>query len=263
MLLLFKRGWRRLRTSQTLKVLTLEFIVVLAGVLCAQMLQGWFADREERNRAEVAVRGIGVALHNSAELAQMRLAMNLCMRDRIERVRDALASTPIDQSALDWVRVPEQNILDDPGIAASRPLITKVYGPEAMASFSLIEFAFDNLYVGQNDELAAWSTLALLNPQNGPISPELRGELQSALAQAQRANRLMAEVSGLMDNYTASMNTPRHEATIASFGKSYKLCAGMVGFSNEDHQAAAARGELPDGTALHPRVVAELAAGIR
>lgn len=261
MLLVLKNGWHRLRRSQTVKLLTLEFVVVLAGVLGAQLLQGWFAEREERARAETSVRGIGMALHNSAELAQIRRAMALCMRNRIEQVRDALATTPIDQAGLDWVRVPEQNILDDPGIDAARPLITKIYGPEAMASFSLVEYAFDNLYAAQDDELAAWSTLSLLNPENGPVSPELRGELQAALAEAQRTNRLMFEVSGVMIRYTSELETPVHQNTIDGFAQSYKLCADMAGFTIEDHSAAAERGELPDGTPLHPRLIEDLAAG--
>ena len=255
MLVAIKARWDRLRASQTAKLLVLEFLVVLAGVLAAQMLQGWLSDRAERNRAETQVRGIASALHNAAELAVIRQRMAVCMRDRIERVRDALASETIDQSRLEWVRVPEQNILDDPGIDIARELIVKVYGPDLLVRFNLIDFAWDYLYIGQNDELAAWQELALLHPANGPVDPALRARLKGALADAQRANRMMFEVSGMMRTQSTAMGTPIHENTIENFAGSPKLCASMAGYTLEEHAAAFEEGTLPDGTEIHPRVL--------
>lgn len=260
MIVAIKHAWKRLTASQTLKLLVLEFLVVLAGVLCAQLLQGWFADREERARAETTIVGIGTSLHNSAELAQVRGLMHVCLRDRIETLRDALAEPVIDQSQLAWVRPTEQTIQDNPGIDAARPLITKVYGAEQMMRFSLIEFAFDQLYAGQTDELAAWQTLSLVNPANGPVPAELRGDLQLALAEAQRSERLMYEVSGIMAANSQALGTPVHENTVWQFSQSPKLCASMAGYSQEEHREALARGELPDGSPIHPRVLAEVVA---
>lgn len=263
MLAAIKSRWSRLTHSQTVRLLFLEFLVVLAGVLAAQLLSGWFADREERARAQNQIEGIATALHNSAELAVIRQRMDLCMIDRIERLRDVLAAGEIDQEGLEWVRVPEQSLLDDPGIAAARPLITKAYGPEAMIGFNLVEFAQRNLYTGQDEELAAWETLSLLHPENGPVAGDLRGELQLALADARRANRLMAEVSGLMRNTTEQMGTPVHDHTIEGFARSPKLCANMVAYTGEQHAAARSRGELPDGSAVHPRALDRVSSGIR
>ncbi|MWV27321.1 hypothetical protein [Aurantiacibacter rhizosphaerae] len=258
-----KSAFRRLSKSHTAKLLVLEFIVVLSGVLAAQLLQGWFAEREERARAQNQIEGIATALHNSAELAVMRQRMNLCMIDRIETLRDALAAPQIDQDSLTWVRVPEQNLLDDPGIEAARPLITKAFGPETMIPFNLVEFVYENMYIAQDAELAAWSKLSLLNPENGPVGPDLRGEMQLALAEARKSNRLMIEVSGMMRNYSRQLGTPVHEHTIEGFATSPKLCAAMVAYSDDEHAAAAERGELPDGTQVHPRALERVASGIR
>ena len=228
--------------SQTIRLLFLEFIVVLAGVLAAQLLQGWLADRAERDRARTQVQGIAMSLHNSAELALIRQRMTVCMMDRLERITEVLAQDEIDQSALGWVRVPEQNIMDDPGIEAARPLITKVFGPEIMMNFSLIEFAFDKLYEGQDIELAAWDRLSILNPDNGRVGEGARGELQLALADARMANRQMLEVSGLMRQQAENLGTPFHENTINSFATSPKLCANMVAYSDDEHSEALERG---------------------
>ena len=262
MLAALKSGMKRVGLMQTARLLFLEFLVVVMGVLVARLLQEWFADRDARARAKIQVEGIAGALHNSAELAVMRQRMGPCILDGLERVGDALAQDRIDQSALGWVRVPEQHIMDDPGIDAARPIITKVFGPEKMMHFSLIEFAYDKLYQGQDRELAAWDRLSLLNPANGPVRKSVRGDLQLALADARQANRLMWEVSGIMRTQSKGLGTPVHEQTIRSFAGSPKLCAKMVGFTPEQHAEALQRGELPDGTAIHPKALERLATGI-
>ena len=262
MLTALKSQMNRLASMHTAKMLFLEFIVVVMGVLVAQLLQEWFADREEHARAQIQVEGIARALHNSAELAVMRQRMGPCMLDGLERVGEALAQDRIDQSALGWVRVPEQNIMDNPGIDAARPLVTKVFGPEKMMHFSLIEFAFDKLYEGQDKELAAWDRLSLLNPANGPVREGARGDLQLALADARQANRLMWEVSGIMRAQSKGLGTPVHEQTIQSFASSPKLCANMVAYTQEQHAEALKRGELPDGKAIHPQALQRLTTGI-
>lgn len=262
MLAAMKSGFDRLATGQTVKLLFFEFVVVVLGVLVAQLLQEWFADREERARAQTQANGIAVSLHNSAELAVIRQRMGPCMLDRLEQVGEALAQSSIDQSALGWVRVPEQTILDNPGISAARPLITKVFGAEKMMTFSLVEYAFDKLYEGQDKELAAWDRLTVLNPASGPVRESVRGDLQLALADARQANRLMYEVSGLMRAQTEAMGTPVHANTIKGFSGSPKLCANMAGFTDEQHAAAMKRGELPDGTTIHPKALERIGKGI-
>ena len=260
MLVAIKSAWHRLSTSQTAKLLVLEFIVVLSGVLAAQVLQGWFAEREERNRAEARLAGITDALHNSAELAIIRRRVNICMLDAIERVRDVLADPGADRSGLDWIESPEQMVLDETGIDSARPLISRHYDPNVMRVLSSAQFMNEYMRTGQDEELEAWSQLKLLRPENGPISDVTRAGLLQALADAERSNRLLYEVSGVMGARAQQIGTPIHDDTIYNqMGRSPKLCMDQIGYSDEEHAAAASRGELPDGTALHPRIVSRLA----
>ncbi|HLL58322.1 MAG TPA: hypothetical protein VK391_00330, partial [Allosphingosinicella sp.] len=115
MLLLLKSRFIRLARSQTLRLLLLEFAVVLAGVLAAQVLQDWFAARAERARAGEQRAGVVAALHNSAELGDIRVRMYVCMRDRIERARDLLSGPNGSGAFAASLAVPEQMILDDAG----------------------------------------------------------------------------------------------------------------------------------------------------
>ncbi|MFA9201624.1 MAG: hypothetical protein ACEQR8_10675 [Cypionkella sp.] len=251
--------FKRLRRMRAARLLLLEFVVVLAGVLAAQLLQDWFANRAERARAGEARTGIVNALHNTAELADIRMRMNLCMLDRIERARDVLAGRGGQDAFLLELRVPEQQILDDPGFEAARPLLAKHFGPRDAMIFSSIQYLQDQMNAAQDTELAAWQRLALLRPDNGPLDPALRAELQLALADAARANRLLAEAGSVVFGHAEELKVPRHARTLELFAQSPKLCAAMVGYPRDRHGEAAKAGRLPDGNPLHPRLQTLLA----
>jgi hypothetical protein len=254
MLLLLKSRLTRLVRSQTARLLLLEFAVVLAGVLAAQVLQDWFAGRAERARAAEQRGGVVAALHNSAELGDIRVRMYVCMRDRIERARDVLKGPSDSDAFTATVTVPEQMILDDAGWESARPLLTKYFGTNDAMVFSSIQFLINQMDTAQDTELAAWQLLTLLRRENGPVTPELRAELQVALAHAERANRLLYEAGQVVYSRSRALEVPTHDATLASFSKSGKLCATMVAYPPERHAAAAAKGQMADGTPLHPRL---------
>jgi hypothetical protein len=253
-LLLLKSRFIRLARSQTVRLLLLEFIVVLAGVLAAQVLQDWFAGRAERARATEQRAGVVAALHNSAELGDIRVRMYVCMRDRIERARDVLSGADGGGAFVAALTVPEQMILDDAGWESARPLLTKYFGTGDAMVFSSIQFLIDQMDAAQDTELAAWQRLTLLRRENGPVTPRLKAELQVALADAERVNRLLYEAGQVVYTRSRALEVPTHAATLADFSKSSKLCAAMVAYPAESHAAAAAKGRLADGTPLHPRL---------
>jgi hypothetical protein len=253
-LLLLKSRFIRFARSQTVRLLLLEFVVVLAGVLAAQVLQDWFAGRAERARAAEQRAGVVAALHNSAELGDIRVRMYACMRDKIERARDLLSEANGSDAFAAALTVPEQMILDDAGWESARPLLTKYFGTNDAMVFSSIQFLIDQMDAAQDTELAAWQRLTLLRPENGPVTPGLRAELQVALADAERANRLLYEAGKVVYTRSRALEVPTHDATLAGFARSGKLCAAMVAHRPERHAAAAANGRLADGTPLHPRL---------
>lgn len=253
-LLLLKSRFIRLARSQTARLLLFEFTVVLAGVLAAQVLQDWFEGRAERVRAAEQRAGVVAALHNSAELGDIRVRMYICIRDQIEHVRDVLSGREGGGSFAEELTVPEQMILDDAGWESARPLLTKYFGTDDAMVFSSFQFLIDQMEAAQDIELAAWQRLTLLRPENGPLTPGLRAELQVALADAHRANRLLYEGGRAVHARARMLKVPAHAATLAGFSKSTKLCARMVAHPQERHVAAAAKGQLADGTPLHPRL---------
>ena len=155
-LLLLKSRLVRFAQSPTTRLLLLEFAVVLAGVLAAQLLQDWFAGRAERARATEQRAGVVAAFHNSAELGDIRMRMYVCMLDRIERARDALGGAGGSDAFAADLTVPEQMILDDAGWESARPLLTKYFGTNDAMIFSLMQFLIDQMDAAQDIELAAW-----------------------------------------------------------------------------------------------------------
>lgn len=254
MLFALKSQVLHLTRSKTARLLLLEFAVVLAGVLAAQMLQDWFEGRAERARATEQRAGVIAALHNSAELGDIRVRMYACMRDRIERVRDLLSETNGSEQFAVELTVPEQMILDDTGWESARALLTKYFGTNDAMMFSSIQFLISQMDTAQDTELAAWQRLTLLRRENGPVSARLKAELQIALADAARANRLLYGAGQVVYGRSRALAVPTHATTLAGFSKSEKLCANMVSYAPDRHAAAAANGQLADGTSLHPRL---------
>lgn len=244
--------------SKTARLLLLEFTVVLTGVLAAQVLQDWFAGRAERARATEQRAGVVAALHNSAELGDIRVRMYACMRDRIERVRDVLSGQNGSDAFVPTLTVPEQMILDDTGWESARPMLTKYFGTDDAMMFSSIQYLINQMDAAQDTELAAWQRLTLLRRENGPVSPRLRAELQIVLADAARTNRLLYEAGKAVYGRSRALNVPTHARTLAGFSTSNKLCANMVTYPADQHAAAAAKGQLADGTPLHPRLQATI-----
>lgn len=256
MLFVFKSHVLNITRSKTTRLLLLEFTVVLAGVLAAQVLQDWFAGRAERARATEQRAGVVAALHNSAELGDIRVRMYACMRDRIERARDLLSGPNGSEAFAATLTVPEQMILDDSGWESARAMLTKYFGTDDAMMFSSIQYLINQMDAAQDTELAAWQRLTLLRRENGPVSPRLRAELQIALADAARTNRLLYEAGQAVYARSRALKVPTHARTLAGFSTSDKLCANMVTYPANQHAAAAAKGQLADGTPLHPRLQA-------
>ncbi len=91
----FKRHWARSNPWKWAGLFAFEFVVVLLGVLCAQMLQERFEDRRERARFE-ATRAVIVSQARSvAEAVVVRDLQKNCVQSNLRQI---LASVESGQS---------------------------------------------------------------------------------------------------------------------------------------------------------------------
>ena len=163
-------AWRRLREGSLAKLFVFEFVVVLLGVLAAQLLQNWFADQGAERRAEEAI---------------ARLDSEVALAFEAARIWDAALPCLLDRTTTIMMAASDGRVL--PAAAYSRPVFWSedVETPSeevflAMrARMSEQDFAFYDLAISHanrlsdrmNDVAGEWEQFSRLNPQLGKARP--------------------------------------------------------------------------------------------
>lgn len=232
------------------RVLLFEFIVVLAGVLAAQFLANWFADRNERARAADVRKQLVESMHEARELGEMRTLMAVCLLDRLNDIyeygkRDAPKTHPVSFIP------PPAIALGSIGLdAESRQMIRKYYGIDDLMAFQQVETAIAdaNSLIEKEDE--AWITLSLLAKRKKNPSYEVPVEVQIAINEARRVQQRIYGHFQILISRTIMLGAPSHGGTIKTKAVEPGSCSGMLNYSLDDHAKAYAKDQLPDGTPI-------------
>ena len=81
---------RRGRGRRLAQLFAFEFVVVLAGVLAAQVLQDWFSERRDARRAHEAVAAFGEETRRFVTTAEYRLRAHACETARLARLTELI-----------------------------------------------------------------------------------------------------------------------------------------------------------------------------
>lgn len=185
---------RKIRKARRLAGLFLfEFIVVVVGVLVAQMLQERMADRRARAEARMAV------ARERAEFAQFRGVVEYwnkaapCLSARMDRIaRSAATNTPL--AAADFAR-PSLPSLSISPLAGDAALVARqVYGDRLVYEYWLIARSAERMSNFTTGVTTDWTLLQLLDPALGQPSAQDRAEARAA------AMRIKALVTALEVN---------------------------------------------------------------
>lgn len=164
-----------------------EFVVVLLGVLAAQMLQ----DRAARGRAEADARA---AVDRAAdEVAAFRstaeywLRASPCLASRMDSfMRAASGGTADSISAEQRPRMPLSALT--PWSEATTITARDIYGEAAVASYSGLATMASKMAQDSHELAGEWALLGLVNPALGTVSREDR--LHARLAASRIKGRL-------------------------------------------------------------------------
>ena len=214
-------GWRdvdfatpRMRGTKRLAGLFLfEFVVVLLGVLAAQMLQERMADRRARNEARMAV------ARERAEFAQFRGVVEYwdiaapCLSARMDRIaRFAATNTPI--AAADFVRPRLPGLSISPLSGDAALVARQVYGDRLVYDYSLIARAAERMSNFTNGITTDWALLQLVDPALGPPSAQDRAEARAA---AMRIKALLTALAVNSGNLLESLQRLRIPVAPAAY----------------------------------------------
>lgn len=176
---------RRIRRLSGLFVF--EFVVVLLGVLAAQMLQENFADARARRDAKATVERARQEAAGFRSTSEYWLAAVPCLERKMDELMRA-AAEGVDGAELHGPRPRMPLSALTPWSEATMNAARQTYGDEAVAVY----FALHTMAIKMADdshELAGdWALLSLADPRFGPVSREDR--INTRLAAARIKGRL-------------------------------------------------------------------------
>ena len=164
-----------------------EFVVVLLGVLAAQLLQDWFAERRDARRAAAFVAELGEETARFVTSAEYRLRAHDCETARLARLAELIRTgQPADEAerAAPLMPMPVITGWSD----ETRQIVARHSGAEAIARFDALRLLAQMISERQRRLEDQWADFRLL-------APEARGMGDSrdlALAAARSSGLLAA-----------------------------------------------------------------------
>jgi hypothetical protein len=169
------------RFRRTARLFIFEFVVVLLGVLAAQMLQDFMAERRSRGDAAFAHDQLLQNIANLKAIADFWDRSAPCLIDHVQMIAEAasagkeLPARAIGRPALP---TPEFTEWTEP----TRAAVERRFGPQVVADHDSVGQQAQ-IIVGFNREIASdWSVFPLLDERLGAPSPEDRANIRLAAA---------------------------------------------------------------------------------
>ena len=184
-----RHWWGSGRGKVTFRLFAFEFVVVMAGVLAAQALQNWVANRSAADAMEEArVRTLHEQSGNLAN-AEAWLAAIPCLDRRMQDIMRSAASGTIDPSQVERPKFADfvESRVDD----RSELLMRARYGDRLVDRYVAMR---SNLAFAQSDVgtiVHSWGRLNLGDPRLGRVSEADRSAVRIAAAD------IRAELRGL------------------------------------------------------------------
>lgn len=194
------KSFRRLRFERAVRLFAFEFVVVLLGVLAAQMLQERFTDARERGAAKSAMDRARSETSGFRSTADYWRSAAPCLdRNMDALMRSVAASKTIDPALTARPRMPLTALTPwgEDTIGAAR----QVYGDSVVSAFFALQTMAAKMSRDSDDLAGEWALLSLVDPSLGPISSEdrinarvaagrIKGRLESLEVSAENAERI-------------------------------------------------------------------------
>jgi hypothetical protein len=224
-----------------------EFTVVLLGVLAAQALQGWFAQRQELRTARAAKATLDRNIKSIAYSAEVRQRGLACFGQRLGAVAGSLR----DGSPPPILTAPEEALVIDLGWSGQTPaLIAEHYGSKVADQYANAALWTDALRVAQAREQESWTDLARLSPRLGLPNEADRSAAKGAVIDASRDLLHISWAAGHMLRHARDFKALPELSELAGYREAKDPCKRAMAFTLEQHRRAAEQGRLVTGEAL-------------
>jgi hypothetical protein len=175
-------AFRHRRLQRTARLFLFEFVVVLLGVLAAQMLQNWAANREARHEARLAVEQTRRDIAGLAAITGFWERSAPCLIDHVTNIaRIAAAGGTLSSQQIGRPALPTPDAA--PWSDATRSAVEQNVGVAAVQDHDVNAVAPADIIRGYNREIASeWAVFGLLDPAFGQPSSLDRANVRLAAA---------------------------------------------------------------------------------
>ena len=175
--------FRSHRLQRTARLFLFEFVVVLLGVLAAQMLQDFAADRRSRGDATFAYNQLQQNIANLKAIGDFWDRSAPCLIDHVQMIGNAASGgRMLPAKAIGRPALPTPEFTE--WTESTRAAVERRFGQQAVADHDSVGQQAQ-IILGFNRELASdWSVFPLLDERLGTPSPEDRANVRLAAARA-------------------------------------------------------------------------------
>lgn len=150
-----------------------EFVVVVLGVLAAQMLQEYFADARARREATATVERARAEAAGFRATSEYWLDASPCLERSMDELMRA-AAQGIDRPELHGPRPRMPLSALTPWSESTMNAAREIYGDEAVAVYFALHTEAEKMAEDSHELAGDWALLGLADPRLGPVSREDR-----------------------------------------------------------------------------------------
>jgi len=202
-----RHWWQGGKGKVTLRLFLFEFLVVVAGVLTAQALANWVADRAEQRAVSAEDNRVRYEIGRTRQVARIWSAAAPCLIERVERVaRQASRSDRQDPNEL---RVPRFiGYTVEPFSADMNREFHDRLGNERVDNYTVVASASATIVNAYRDVRRGWDRFALLDPALGSPSAADRATVRDVAIQLRSQLDLIRVAAEMVESTAAGLGIP-------------------------------------------------------
>ena len=196
--------WGSGRGRVTARLFAFEFIVVVAGVLTAQALANWVADRSQQRAVGAEDERVRYEIGRTRQVARVWSSAAPCLVQRVEQVaRQASTASPV---AVDDLKVPRFiGYTVEPFSADMNREFHDRLGNERVDNYAVVASASVTIVNTYREVRAGWDRFALLDPALGTPSAEDRANVRNVAVQLRSQLDLIRAAARMIETTSARL----------------------------------------------------------
>lgn len=177
-----RQWWGNGRGKVTARLFLFEFVVVVAGVLTAQALASWVADRVEQRAVKEEDKRVRYEIGRARQVARIWSASVPCLVERVESIaRKAATNGLVDAGDLKVPRFVGYTV--EPLSPDMNREFHDRFGNERIDNYTVVATASVGIVNAYRDVRRGWDRFSLLDPALGPSSAADRATVRDVAVQ--------------------------------------------------------------------------------